>query len=282
MISSLEMSDWEQERRGTLLDPVGALIYYLCVRGAIAGGHNQIPSSHEIARLLKIREGGNGRRTAINADIQCFWEDLLWLKESQLLFDETPADPKDFGRPMSQHNVNERIQSFYPGFDLHQKRGRLIVPNELVESSIMAARLIALKDLYRFNGRVLPHPLLIEFLQRDLIPDENECYSFLHWANAIRQVDVAPDVSWLPVGKTSRVASLSPSQVFRNHDMYIELRTLDHFSSEPASPLRKQGRLDLHRNTRQFIESLAKRPPATGGGAEGSERSAGNFSSDKS
>src|SRR5258708_4486740 len=112
---------------GTLLDPVGALIYYLCVARAIEGGVNRVPSSHEIARLLELRPEKSLRR-ALDAEVQSLWEDLSWMKHEKLVFDESPPKPAEYWRPLSQHNVNLRMRSFHPGFDHQHARDRHIVP----------------------------------------------------------------------------------------------------------------------------------------------------------
>jgi hypothetical protein len=241
--------------QATPLDPVSALAYYLCVAKAIERGRYLVPSSHEIADLLELRKG---ERVALHDETQRLWEDLWWLKEKKIPFDERPADAEEYWRRLSQHNVNAKMRSFRPGFAHGENHERYIVPFEFVERPRTALRLIALKEYFRFN-REVPHPSYFKFLRPALIPTEGECYTFLHSMHRVHYVQVLPSDEWLPKTATDPTAFLEPSDTFRNQDLYLELRALDEFSRRAGDPVRRKRRLDLQRDVERFVGAQVRR-----------------------
>src|SRR5438270_401614 len=97
-------------------DPLGALIYYLCVTRAIETGGLILPSSQFVASELELQIVEPGSTRAKNDRVQTLWEDLVWMNEQHLLFNEEPHPPGAFFRVLSQHNVNQRIRQF-PGIE---------------------------------------------------------------------------------------------------------------------------------------------------------------------
>jgi hypothetical protein len=212
-----------------------------------------VPSSHLISNQLRVKTE-EGLRIPMDPKVQCLWQDLKWMKEQELLFDEHKPDASAYCRPLSQHNVNVRFSRFRPGFRSVSRRQRHIVPPEFVERPSTAVRLIALKDLYYFNGLEVPHPLLFEFfLQQRLIPNEEQFYTFLTSLFTVNYILILPSPAWLPTGQSDRVALLEPSETFRNRDMYLELRALDFFSTEKCSDVRQTRRLELHKAAEIFV-----------------------------
>jgi hypothetical protein len=246
------------QARPTLLDPVGALLYYLAVRGAIEGGAYTVPSSRALAEQLTIiREKGKPAR-AEDPAVQDLWSDLWWMKEQKLLFDEHPPNPAIYWKQLSQHNVNARMHQFRPGFE-HDgtRRQRYIVPREFVERAKTAARLVALKDLYRYNGFELPHPLLGEFLLKEgLVRNEEEFFTFLQAVSAIAYAEVTP-TERLPRARADHTTFVEPAQTFRNQDRYVELRALDHFSTVIGAAVRRKRRIELQQSARRFAAAYA-------------------------
>jgi hypothetical protein len=240
----------EENLDGPRLDPVGALIYYLCVTVAIEGGAFLVPSSHHISRLLAIRRAKNVPE-AVDHLVQSLWQDLWWIGQ-QTFFDERPPDPSDYWRSLAQHNVNARMQQFGPAL-AHGSRERRINPKHFVEGTRAAVRLIALKELYRSNGCELPHPILWDFLQEQNLLPEDQFPAFLQSMSTMNYISVLPDLNWLPKTRTDITALIEPSSKFRNQDKYLELRALDYFSPKVGDPIRRIRRLEVQRSAQEFL-----------------------------
>ncbi len=105
------------------------------------------------------------------------------------------------------------------------------------------------------RDRQVPQQLLLEFLRsQKLIPDANEYYRFLRIMNRLHYIDF-PELS--PVEEFSdsyrgKLLLVSPAQVFRYQDMYIELRGLDYFSERRSTLDRHVRRLELRKNAEKF------------------------------
>jgi len=247
------------------LDPLGTVIYYLCVTEALKGGSFDVPSSHKISKMLKIGEDKEEPKP-VDPRIDRLWNDLQWVNREGLLFREPQTGDLHYlrsftPRALAPHNVNIRIQNFHPGFELVTPKHRRIVTAVFVDRTTSAVRLVALKDLYYFSKGQLPQKLLLEFLQRqNLTTDANEYYRFLKVMHRIRYV-AFPD---LPPGEqfsdrhTDQHLLVEPAQVFRNQDMYLELRALDFFleRESPADP--RAQRKQLRKNAEAFM--LEKHP----------------------
>jgi hypothetical protein len=258
LISSRNDFDIHMKSDGTLLsstdlDPLGTLIYYLCVTSAIRRGGYKIPSSQKISRMLRIRKV-KGKRKAIDPRIHHLWVDLLWMHGQKLLFDEEQANESRYFLPLSSTNVNKRIKGFRPGFKQEKPRVRKIEPKEFVDKTMTAARLIALKDLYHFNHRGVSQKLLFRFLRsQDLIDDEDELIHFLKTMDNIEYIEIDlsdPEKVQLDIRNDF---FLEPGQVFRNQDMYLELRALDYFSEQGSdNDDRRLLRRELLKDAKDF------------------------------
>jgi hypothetical protein len=247
------------------LDPMGAIIYYLCVTEAIKQGSLEVPSSQKISSMLDVADNG----TPVHAHVDRLWRDLQWMDQEKLLFHEQQADDSKYRdsfapRSLAAHNVNRRIEHFHPGFVHDTPRHRRIVQTELLDQTISAVRLVALKALYYFQQWQVPQKLLLEFLQgQGLIPDDvNEYYRFITVMNRIGYIDF-PDLS--PGERFSdayrnKHLLVSPAPLFRNQDMYVELRALDYFSEQRSKPDSSRARrLDLRNAAEGFAEVRRKR-----------------------
>src|ERR1017187_7980429 len=179
-------------------DPLGALIYYICVTRSIESGGLVLPSSQSISDELALRVDDQGRTRSANDRVQVSWEDLVWMNQERLLFNEQQYSPSEFFRTLSQHNVNQRIWHF-PGVEQTGQRRRRLQPSHAVEKTGTAARLTALKDLYRFNVRELPQKYLRDFLiDRQLVTNPDEVYSFLDSMYFLEFIDIFPTAEWTP------------------------------------------------------------------------------------
>ena len=244
----------DDARPPTRLDPLGALIYYLCVTDAIKGGDLIVPGSQRIADELAARRGGG--RVAV------LWADLWWMQEKKLLFDERPIAKSQYFRKLAQRNVNERMNKFKPGFEKITPKQRRLVIDDFVEQPATAIRLIALKDLYFFahRNRRVPQRVFFEFLQaQNLITSEDEYYAFLLNMKGIKCVILDPDVPEFTERERSRFYWIQPGQIFRNQDMYVELRALDFFSASPGDRQRRAKRLRLRDAADAFLQEQEKR-----------------------
>jgi hypothetical protein len=229
----------------TLLDPLGALIYYLCVSEAKKKA-GRVPSIQKISELLK---GGD---KPINPRIGLLWEDLLWLKENELLLSE--HEPEAFvPRSLASHNVNSRIKNFVPGFKVTHSGWREILPSKIVDTPLTAVRLIALKDLHHFCQLQVPQKMLLEFLLKEnLIPDAGDYYTFVEVVTRIKYVDVD-----LLIGEQfsqhdwDKHFHVGPSEIFAKQDMYLELRAMDYFP-EQTPQNRQMCRMELRRRAEKL------------------------------
>jgi hypothetical protein len=231
-------------------DPLGALIYYYCITEAVKAGDLVVPSSRVISNRLQITRTGAERR-AIDQEVQHWWEDLQWINEQGVLFNERPHTPEEFIVSLSQHNVNRRIQRFHRGFEQVTKRTRRLVLSQLVDKAITACRLAALKDLYHFHDSELPHKLFCDFaLQAQLFADSEQLYSFLQAMVNIAYLAVSPTQVATTLD-ASIPFLIEPTDTFRSLDMFIELRALDHWTDDK----RQEQRIELKRKAKAFAEN---------------------------
>jgi hypothetical protein len=242
------------------LDPLGTLVYYLCVRIAVAEGGVRVPSGQTISKMLGVEK--KGRKIAINIDPRArqIWSDMLWMHKGKLLFDERPVDESKYSLTLAVTNVNKRINSFRPGFKHNDQGERIIDPKEFVEKTISAARLVAWKDLYHCNNREVPQKLLFRFLRnRELAKDDGDFIRFLRTMDNIRYLDIdLPDVekSQLDLRKDFLI---EPGLVLRDQDMYIELLALDYFSEQGADyDDRRSVRKNLLREAHDLVARGSK------------------------
>jgi hypothetical protein len=234
----------------TRFDPLGALIYYLCVRQAIERGDYRVPSSHKIAAQLALKRDQGGNRVPRSPSVLRLWDVLSWMNDKKLLFDARRLDKSQFIRELSQRNVNDRIKKFRPGFEMVSTRQRRIVPSEFVDQTATAIRLVALKDLYYFTHRRLEQKVLLQFLQQEnLITGPDDYYVFLKTVKNIGYVEFDPPVSQV----VDEFFWLEPGQVFRHQDMYVELRALDFFSERSRRDGRDE-RLQLRVKAAKFVQ----------------------------
>src|SRR5437660_147617 len=117
----------------TKLDPLGSIIYYLCVTQAIKQGTYDVPSAQTISLMLKLTDGKTGKPT--NSQVAQLWNDLQWMNREKLLFHEQQPNDSKYSasfvpHPLSAHNVNIRIENFHPGFTRVTSKHRCIVPAE--------------------------------------------------------------------------------------------------------------------------------------------------------
>lgn len=248
----------------TLLDPIGAIIYYLCVTHALKVGWLGVPSSEVIRKMLRFKkEKVNARSKPADPHVWRLWNDLKWMDHEGLLFHEVhePGYVRSFTpHPLSQRVINDRINKFHPGFAWISPKRRCIVKAELVENVLTAARLIALKDLYYFNAGQVPQKLLLEFLKtQSLVSDADEFYRFLQIMRRIQYIGFSDLRAEEQFSDSLRDKHLlvEPGGVFRNQDMYLELRALDYFSQRGPSTKRRTLRKQLHERAKEF--ALAKR-----------------------
>jgi hypothetical protein len=237
------------------LDPLGAVVYYSCVTGALESGGLILPSTATIADSLRIFRPLDQLVRAHDDRVQRLWNDLVWMNDHNILFNEQPRPKSEFFLSLSQHNVNRRIQRFPPGFDPFGKRARRLNENLVVEKTITAARLVALKDLYHFRKADIPHQLFTNFATaQQLIADAQESFHFLNSMLDINYVSVSPLPS--PSFDPTITYYLSPSEMFRCLDMYVELRTLDFFADNGATDdERHQQRIRLQRMAQTFTDT---------------------------
>jgi hypothetical protein len=237
------------------LDPLGALIYYLCVTEALQAGGLIVPSSSSISKQLTVEQRGTDCR-ARDVRIQAVWEDLFWISQSGLLFHEPQYPKANFCRGLSQHNVNRRISQFRPGFELMNRRVRRLVRTDVVEKTGTAVRLAAFKDIYHFASSEVSQAILREFMgEEHLITDDDQYYGFLESMGAIHYLETYPIGALRPPLQRDRHFLVEPSDLFRGVDLYIELRALDYFSSTGGSPMQRHNRrLQLNANARDFCE----------------------------
>jgi hypothetical protein len=231
------------------LDPLGTVIYYLCVCIAVTDGDMRIPSGQTISKMLGTPTGkGTGRKAVRHIDGRTLqiWLDMLWLHKEKLVFDEKAVDESEYWVTLTSTNVNKRINAFRPGFKYVSPKVRIIDPKVLVEKTITAARLVAWKDLYHSNHREVPQKLLFRFLRhRELIKDDSDFVRFLETMEHIKYLDMdVPDAEKTQVD-LHKDFLVEPGQVLRDQDMYIELRALDYLSEQGAdhtdrTSLRKQ------------------------------------------
>jgi len=241
------------------LDPLGTVIYYLCVTEALKGGSLDVPSSHKISKMLKIED--KGEQKPIDPCIDRLWSDLQWMNQEGILFHERQTDDLHYlrsftPRMLAAHNVNIRIQNFHPGFERITSVHRRLVTGVLVDRTISAVRLVALKDLYYFSKSQLPQKLLLEFLQgQNLTTDTNESYRFLKVMNRISYIafpDLAPGEQFSD-RHTNQHLLVEPGQIFRNQDMYLELRALDFFLERESAADPRPRRKELRKNAETFM-----------------------------
>ena len=235
-----------------LSTPLKALLYYLCVKGALEAGTLQVPSTHDLSDQL-----GSADKSA-DERVKELWTDLAWMNEQRLLFKEKQYDKKEYFRHLTQPSVNSQIQKFRPGIaqigDGHRYE---IVPAEFVEKITTAIRLVTLKDLFRFTNGDLPQKLVFDFMANHarIIDDDRQLFdSFIQKMKYIGYISLDkpnPEFS----DSDDRVM-LEPGPVFRCQDMYIELRALDYLSERGlkrgASQVRQARRLELHKNVARF------------------------------
>src|SRR5207247_2226031 len=125
--------------QSTRLDPLDALIYYLCVSQAILRGDYIVPASHVIAaQLVTKKSNRNDHGVGEESPAVKLWQDLLWMHRNKLLFDERELPKSSFFRNLAQHNVNERIRKFQPGFEMVNTRQRRLVTSQFVDQPATA------------------------------------------------------------------------------------------------------------------------------------------------
>ena len=259
----------------TQLDPIGAIIYYICATDAKKSGRWLIPSTHKIAQRLR----GGANKTDVQVDH--LWQDLQWIIDRRLLFDERTHDdprchPLEHHAP-SQRNVYDRIRHFYPGFNptdehAHQyekhHRQRYMDDREFVEKKVTAIRLIAFKDLYYITDSRVPQKLLFEFLSAEGLVDADEFFGeggFLSSMNRIRYIDfpgLRRGEEFSDRHKNDPLL-VEPGIVFRAQDMYLELRALDHFhelkTSDPFTSAQEDSNFESRRKSRIELSEKAQR-----------------------
>jgi hypothetical protein len=230
----------------------------MCITGALRRGSLVIPSTQAIARDLVVIEESGSRR-AINARVQELWEDLRWMSQEDLLFHEVRYEQDEFFRSLAQRNVNERVKHFHPGF-VHGGRERRLILNEVIDKSITALRLVVLKDMYFFGNFELAQREAGEFLVAEhLVPDADRYFTFLQTVHAIGYMDFNPPGGWELPRDGDKAFVLEPTQRFRNLDMYLELRALDHFAAHGADRTeRRRCRLALHEKAAAQMRSLGR------------------------
>jgi len=241
----------------TVLDPLGSLIYYLCVSEAIHDGVFIAPSSQKIAKELKLEGGKSGM--PVNPLIRELWNDLSRMNQTRLLLNETAHRDSEYFLGLAQHNVNRRMQRFRPGFVPASPgaKQRHMDTREFVERPKTAIRLTAMKDMYFYAGRDLPQKLLLGFLKSEaLISDEDDFYTFLESMSVVRYVDLDPLTEPISERDRNRPFVIEPGPVFRAQDMYLELRSLDFFGKPPSTD-RWSRRLDMRRRAEQFASKAS-------------------------
>lgn len=269
-------------RRPKELDPLGAIIYYICVTQAKKSGKWLIPGHRKIERMLK-----NIDNKPI-PQVEQLWNDLQWIIEMKLLFDEsTQVDSRYhplLHRGLSQHQVSERIDEFSPAFNpteehLRHDKKRYMDYREFVENKVTAVRLIAFKDLYHITDSRVPQKVLLEFFSVQGLIDADEFYGkggFLSIMNRIRYIDFPGLRRGEEFSDRHRDDPLrvEPGIVFRAQDMYVELRALDYFFElkisdqvdsaweDPNLKSRQAGRIKLLLSARKFI--VEKHPTLLG------------------
>jgi hypothetical protein len=270
----------QQQPVPTHLDPIGAIIYYICVTEAKRSGNWAIPSSHKIALML------NGTDNKPNAQVEHLWSDLQSIIDGKFLFDERTHHEKRYHpllhHALTQRNVNERIRNFYPAFNpseehakeaqQHEKhhRQRYMESREFVDKKITAIRLIAFKDLYYMTDSRVTLRLAFETLNAQGFANADEYFGeggFLSIMHRIRYIDFPGLQRGEEFSERHKNDPLyvEPGTVFRAQDMYLELRALDHFhelnipdqatASRERSNLvsRLRARTRLRENVRRFI-----------------------------
>jgi len=241
------------------LDPLGSLIYYLCVAEGLKDGGLRVPSSGRVSTLLAI-ETVPGTLRARDARVQALWEDLQWLNRAGVLFHEQPYREDEFYRRLAQHNVNARMRQFRPGFESINPRTRRLVLGSMVEKTGTAARLVALKDLYHFNHSEVPHRFLRDFLTAErLVEDDNECYSFLESMHLLHFLDSYPPGAMVAPVNRQRHFLVEPTDFQRSLDMYLELRALDYASSIGNQSERREWRTELSAAAQAFCDNARDR-----------------------
>jgi hypothetical protein len=244
----------------TRLDPLGTVIYYLCVCIAIADGDMRLPSGQTISKMLGVAKKGRKAASCVDRQTRQIWSDMLWMHKEKLVFDEKPVDESLYWLALSATNVNKRIKGFRPGFKHLNPRERIIDPKEFVEKTITAARLVAWKDLYHCNNREVPQKLLFRFFRnRELAKDESDFTRFLKTMDNIRYLDLEVTDTEKSQLDLRRDFLVEPGQVFRDQDMYIELRALDYFSEQGADHAdRKSVRKGLLREAEDLATKGSK------------------------
>lgn len=237
-----------QESPYALDTPLKALIYYLCVKGALTNGDLKAPSSHKLSARLGNKE------LPMAPEVKRRWDDLEWMNREKLLFreDHYPAD--EYRRALSQPGVHNLIRRFRPGF-VPDERGYWLKPEDLVDKVKSAARLIALKEVYRFT-RDVPQKWLRRFLAQQPhigMDDPESFYAFVQGMSHIRYISLSkPSPQFDDRDDNIR---LEPGPTFRRQDMYVELMALDCFAedSQPDDCQRRRAqRLELHKQAREF------------------------------
>jgi hypothetical protein len=244
----------------TRLDPLGTLVYYLCVSIAVGEGGVRVPSGQTISKMLGVAKNGKKPPTRIDPRARQIWSDMLWMHEERLLFDETPVDELQYWLTLSVTNVNRRINGFRPGFKQDHLGERIIEPKEFVEKTITAARLVAWKDLYHCNSREVTQKLLFRFFKnRELVRDDGTFIHFLRTMDSIRYLDVElPEVE-KSQPDLRKDFLIEPGLVLRNQDMYIELLALDYFSEQGANSTdRRSERKNLFLEAKDLVARNSK------------------------
>jgi hypothetical protein len=264
----------------TLLDPIGSVIYYVCVTEAIKSGTWTVPSSQKISEMLEV----HGKKP-LDAQVDCLWRDLGWMIDAGLLLSEHSPSDADYRKSFEPHsltqvNVNKRLQKLSPAFkqpteeeqpqqEQKHHRQRHMDEREIVEKRITAVRLVAFKDLYISNDQHVPQKLLLEFLSKQGLAASDEYYGeggFLPVMHRIKYLDFPglPRNEEFSDMHKDKPLLVVPGTVFRYQDMYLELRALDYFSEQRSDiDRRRTRRKELRKSAERFATERRRRPRPT-------------------